>query len=268
MVALEEFSEILELYEEACKFYESQMPGSKGEEYLFGRGIKPETIRDFRLGAASESRNSLLLHLLKLFPEEVISQSRLIYPYTEDEVYAHPACDKFGNAQVIIPIIDIEGKVVNFDSRETKPEEQYCRYRGRICAQSKQGTSIVELVPLFYGLNLAKPHILLEGEVLIVEGYIDVIRCHQEGIKNCIATRGTILEKSRFDLLNFLSPDLKISVCFDNDEPGRKGEKAIRDYLKSDQNTSKRVTFYSLPDGEDPASIFENGGNLKDFLKS
>lgn len=177
-------------------------------DYLRGRGILDEYANRFNLGAWPADINDLLRYIKPTY----LFENK--YAWNEDG-YIHT---KFDKNNFIIPIYDaygnpiaIQGRCIGDHEELGVPKYINTRYNKR---------------DHLYGLNIAKPYIRNKNKVLIVEGIIDVVKAHQNGINNCVAVLGTALTKEHMVLLARYTD--KIYLCFDNDEAGDKAtERAI-----------------------------------------
>src|SRR5512139_642222 len=203
-------------------------------DYLRRRDMGPEIIREFRLGYAAARWDGCRRQLLGMrISLQVAVQAGLLAQKTEGEVY-----DRFRN-RLMFPIRDLAGRVVGFGGRaldETLPKylnspESPVFHKGRI----------------LYGLPVAREACRKEGEVLVVEGYFDLLALHGRGIRNVVAPLGTALTVQHVRLLARLAP--RAVVVFDGDEAGmRAALRSLELFLRE----KLPARLLKLPDGMDP----------------
>jgi DNA primase len=211
-------------------------------DYLRRRAMGPEMTREFRLGYAPARWDGCKRHLLgrKISPQVAV-QAGLLAQKTEGEVY-----DRFRN-RLMFPIRDLAGRVVGFGGRaldETLPKylnspESSVFHKGRI----------------LYGLPAAREACRKEGEVLVVEGYFDLLALYSRGIRHVVAPLGTALTTQHVRLLARLAP--RAVVVFDGDEAGRRA--ALRS-LELFLREKLPARFLKLPGGMDPDDFVRQQG--------
>lgn len=167
--------------------------------------------------------------------------------------------DFFRN-RLMFPIIDFEGRIIGFGGRRVgdprvsdpgAPADEAKYINSPESPIYHKGLSV-------YGLAQAKKAIRETGEVILVEGYMDLIRLHQAGIQNCVAPLGTALTLSQINTLRRSAE--KFTLMFDGDTAGKKAaERAL--WLLFEAGFHPRLV--SLPDGEDPDSFIQRHGGEK-----
>jgi DNA primase len=228
--------------EEAAKFYENYLWGSEGEkarEYLERRGFSKEILKEFRLGFSPSQWSTITNYLYKkgFTSEELASAGISIQG--EKGFY-----DRF-RGRIIFPIFDLKGRVVAFGGRilegEDKDEPKYL---------NSSETPIFKKGSLLYGLYQAKREIVSEDEVIVVEGYTDVLALHQGGIKNSVATLGTAFTIEHFHALSRISS--KVLLAFDADTAGKTAAQRGIELLSEGRS---EIYVIRLPSGKDPADL-------------
>lgn len=233
----------------AVMFYKNRLKTcEEALSYLSRRGISPETAEKFCLGYASDSWNELrdCLREKKLYDDFGI-KAGLLKKSDKNTVY-----DVFRN-RIMYPIYNSMGKPIGFGGRNMGGEEP--KYL------NTPETPVFNKGKEFYGLNLAKETISKNNMAIIVEGYMDVIACHSNGIENAIAVLGTALTKEHIEKITRYTKN--IVLCFDADNAGIKA--ALRSgelFLESGISPKVAVT----PKGEDPDSFLLKN-NASEFLK-
>lgn len=173
--------------------------------YLAQRGLTPEIIATFKLGYAPQSGEFLLKEALrKGFGIDLLKKAGLIGSNAE-------RCYDYFRKRIVYPIMDAKGKVVGFGARALDDGSQP-KYL------NTQETSLFAKSKLLYGLSFALASLRQKAEVVVVEGYMDVIACQQFGIKNCVATMGVALTSDHVALLRRYCQ--KITLVYDSDRAG------------------------------------------------
>ncbi|WP_353684810.1 DNA primase [Thermodesulfovibrio sp. 3907-1M] len=246
---------LYEIYEQATHYYMEQLKSSeKAKLYLKSRGINEETVKIFKIGYAPQERNSLCNFLKeKGFDENLINSSGLV----------NNSYDFFRN-RIVIPIHDLTGKVIGFGGRLIDSETELPKYI------NSPDTPIFKKGENLFGFWHAKQYIREKGYVMVVEGYMDVILCHQHGFKNAVAPLGTALtqeqlEKTKRILNNLKKFTNRILLIFDGDEAG---VVAAQRSLLTLFNGGFIVKIVLLPEKEDPASFLQKYGEkaFKNYL--
>jgi DNA primase len=219
--------------------------GKVAREYLQGRGISDETIKQFRVGFAPDTWRSLTDYIegsgssLKL-----AEQAGLIVPGKEGSFY-----DRF-RGRLIFPIENIFGEIVAFGGRVMeKGEPKYLN--------SPESPVYIKGKNL-YGLNKAKEEIRKNGFALIVEGYFDLISLWNAGVGNVVATLGTALTREHLELLRRYT--LNVVALFDPDEAGKKAlDRSLEMFLSMNMHARALI----LPEGCDPDDYVKKYGKEK-----
>ncbi|WCD81021.1 DNA primase [Pseudomonas sp. TUM22785] len=215
-------------------------------DYLKGRGLSGEIARDFGLGFAPPGWDNLFKHLASdaLQQKAMIDAGLLIENADSGKRY-----DRFRD-RVMFPIRDSRGRVIAFG--------------GRVLGDDKPKYLNSPETPVFhkgqelYGLYEARKNNRNLDEVMVVEGYMDVIALAQQGLRNAVATLGTATSEEHIKRLFRLVPS--ILFCFDGDQAGRKAAwRALEATLPSLED-GRRARFLFLPEGEDPDSLVRAEG--------
>ncbi|MBU1332449.1 MAG: DNA primase [Gammaproteobacteria bacterium] len=215
-------------------------------DYLKGRGLSGEIARDFGLGFAPPGWDNLLKHLSSdtLQQKAMIDAGLLVENADSGKRY-----DRFRD-RVIFPIRDSRGRVIAFG--------------GRVLGDDKPKYLNSPETPVFhkgqelYGLYEARKSNRDLDEIMVVEGYMDVIALAQQGLRNAVATLGTATSEEHLRRLFRLVPS--VLFCFDGDAAGRNAAwRALEATLPSLQD-GRRARFLFLPDGEDPDTLVRSEG--------
>ncbi|THG81158.1 DNA primase [Pseudomonas sp. A-1] len=213
--------------------------------YLKGRGLSGTIARDFGLGFAPPGWDNLLKHLGgDSLQQKAMIDAGLLIENAEGRRY-----DRFRD-RVMFPIRDSRGRVIAFG--------------GRVLGDDKPKYLNSPETPVFhkgqelYGLYEARRSNRDLDEILVVEGYMDVIALAQQGLRNAVATLGTATSEEHIKRLFRVVPS--ILFCFDGDSAGRNAAwRALESCLPSLQD-GRRVRFLFLPEGEDPDSLVRSEG--------
>jgi DNA primase len=218
--AAEEHERLRSLLEEAVVFYRHHLlntpAGKTALDYLHHRQLTDQTIEVFGLGYAPESWDAALLHFRgKGYRPEELLQAGMA---TQRDHNAAPGdssggvYDRFRN-RIMFPIRDLAGKMVGFGARILNPTDT------PKFLNSPQ-TPLFDKGRLLYGLDAARKAIRAQDQVVIVEGYLDVIALHQGGFPNTVSPMGTALTEDQLRLLKRFSR--RIILALDPDAAGEK----------------------------------------------
>ena len=214
-------------------------------EYLIRRGLKKDIIEEFRLGYVPWI-NNFYDELLKKYTEEEINLTGLYYKSDKTGKYV----DRF-NSRIIFPVNNISGETVALGGRIIK-EGKLAKYI------NSPETEFYKKGNMIYNLDKAKNLRSETDEVIIVEGYMDVVSVYASGIKNVIANSGTALTERQISLVwKFFSNPI---ICLDGDESGQKAASRIAERLFPLINENNKIYFSIMPEGKDPDDYIKQGG--------
>jgi len=196
----------------AAFFHQTLGDYSRAIEYFMMRGVGEELAKTFYLGAATDSWDGLATHLLnKKAPLDLAVELGLIRPSTQGARYASGPgfFDLFRN-RTLFPILNLRGKVAGFGGRILGEETpKYLNSSESLVFQKGK---------LAFGLYQAQKHIREQDEIIIVEGYFDVLAMHAAGFQNVVATCGTSLTPEHLGIFKRFAS--KVTVLFDGDKAG------------------------------------------------
>ncbi len=243
-------------HELACEFFEKQLyktnDGEKVLEYLHKRGLTDDTIKEFRIGFAPDKYDELYPYLLKKgIPKDVLFKSGLISAknLASDSVY-----DKY-RARLMFPIFDYLGKICGFGGRALK-HDQAPKYL------NSPENLIYNKSRVLYGLSYSKKYIKEQDQIVLVEGYFDVVLPYQAGIKNLVASSGTALSSEQVRIIKRLTSN--VVTCFDTDDAGIEATKRAYLLFQNEDIVTKVVTGINQ---KDPADfVLENGDKFKELV--
>ena len=213
---------------------------------LAERGINKESIETFSIGLAPDAWMFLADKLLNA-PSRIETGSEaglLKRKEGTDRVY-----DAFRN-RIMFPILDDTGSPIAFGGRRINEEDEP-KYI------NSPETEIFHKSKTLYGFDLARRSMQQENKVIVVEGYTDVIACHQVGVTNVVATLGTSLTPQHAQKLSRMCDE--VILVFDGDEAGqRAADRAVEIFFAKEIDVSICV----LPEGKDPADVATDAESL------
>ena len=235
--------------EAATAWFESELAGPRGgaaRRYLDARGVDEAARAHFRLGFAPDSRNALRTALEKEgITEAMLLEAGLIVAPDDDR----PPYDRF-RGRVIFPICDRRGRVVAFGGRALGDAQP--KYL------NSPETPLFAKGSLLYGYHLAAPAARKAGQVIAVEGYMDVIALHRAGIAWAVAPLGTALTEQQLEALWRLTEDP--ILCFDGDEAGKRAAARAVERALPKLDAKRSLRFATLPAGQDPDTVVRDRG--------
>ncbi len=214
-------------------------------EYLLNRGLDKKIIEEFQLGYVPW-QNNFLEELSKKYSEEEINLTGLYYKNDKTGKFI----DRF-NSRIIFPVNNITGDTIAFGGRIIR-ESKLAKYI------NSPETEFYKKGNMIFNLDKAKDLRSETDEVLIVEGYMDVVSVYSTGVKNVIANSGTALTERQISLIwKFFSNPI---ICLDGDESGQKAALRIAEKLFPLINDKNKIYFSILPDGNDPDDYIKQKG--------
>ncbi len=235
-------------------FYRQQLGQfSLADRYFRGRGVQGDVAANFKVGAAPASWESLARHFIeKKAPLPQAVELGLIRPSTKQTPGGCGYFDLFRN-RAMFPIIDMRGRVAGFGGR-TLPAEAGAEPQASSTNDPKYMNSpesqIFQKSKLAFGLFQAQKHIREKGEVILVEGYFDVVALHAAGFQNVVAACGTSLTPEHLAIFRRFAH--KITILFDGD---RAGISATERAMEVGLDHGLVLHGASLPDGLDPDEL-------------
>lgn len=247
-------SRILEANNAAAAFYSSQLmtdDAIPGRDFLKGRGFDKAAAEIFGVGFAPKGWSNLTDHLKTLgFTIEELVTAGLA---TKSD---RGAFDKF-RGRLIWPIRDTTGQVIGFGARKLFDDDQGPKYL------NTSDTLVYHKSAVLYGIDLAKRDISKQQQVVVVEGYTDVMACHLAGITTAVATCGTAFGDDHIRIINRMLSSEKdtpaqVIFTFDPDAAGQKA--AMRAF--NDSHKFSAQTFVAVgPEGLDPCDLRSQKGD-------
>ena len=256
---------LLEMMAAAAAYYHHLLlktpQGSFSRDYLSRRGLGDDVINQFQLGYAPDQWEDLKTHLTaKGYTEKDLLDGGLLVERDDGS----SGYDRF-RQRLMVPIRDLQGQVIGFGARALS-DDQVPKY-----LNSPQ-TALFDKSAVLYGLDMARRAIREAGQVVIVEGYMDVLQAHQRGQANVIAQMGTALTETQLKLLQRLTK--KMILALDADTAGSsatlRGINTAREALdemvavptaqgliRYESRLKVDIRVATLPPGKDPDDILK-----------
>ena len=243
-VIIDKNKDLYDIYDLACKFFQNNLLSNEGEEarkYLENRQLNMEIIKEFKIGLSLNKRDKLTNLLVKKgYNLNTLNELGL----TSGEI------DTYIN-RVIFPLIDINGKVNGFSGRIYHGEDINKYLNTKETTIFKKGENI-------FNYQKAKEEVRKCKFVIVMEGFMAVIRAYTIGIKNCIALMGTSLTNEQINIIKKLSTT--VYLCFDGDKAGIT---ATLNNGKKFQDMGFEVKVIPLSDNLDPDDYIIKNGSEK-----
>lgn len=212
---------LYDIYNITQKFYMNNINTATGidaKKYLEKRNINSDCIKEFGIGLAMDSKDSLLKLLLnKNYDAKDIEKAGLLIKnnYGYSDMYSD---------RIMFPLFDLTGKIVGYSGRVYNKDIKPKYY-------NTKETEIFKKGEILYNYHKAKESVRENNELIVVEGFMDVIRMYTIGITNVVAAMGTAVTKNQALLMKRLSNE--IILCFDGDEAGNEATNScINELLK------------------------------------
>ena len=237
------------LFDKLNSYYKQNLIHKKEAfEYLKSRGLYETTIEKFGLGYAPSSQEQIkFLNQLNIPLNEAVELG--VLAKGENGLYARLI------ERITFPIFSTNNKIIAYGGRTISGHSaKYVNYTN---------TKVFNKSKTFYGLNFAREKILRKKEILITEGYMDVIMLHQAGYSNAVATLGTALTNEHLPILRKLNS--KVIVAYDGDEAGINAALKASKLLAQNSFEGGAVIFQK---GKDPADLINEGVNLEEIFNN
>ena len=243
----EKYNKYKQIIKDYSEYFQKQLFDEKNSfalKYLKERKLSEETIKKFQLGYVPN--NDFFEQLKKNYSIEEIKSTGLYYLIEKKQKFI----DRFKN-RIIFPIFNLSGDAIAFGGRIIQGENIAKYINSPETEFYKKGRQI-------FNLNFAKDERSSSKEVIIVEGYMDVISLYSKGIKNVISNSGTAMTESQINLIWKFFPDP--IICLDGDKSGQQAAIRIAERLFPLINEENRIFFTILEKGKDPDDIIKEKG--------
>ena len=237
------YSNQYEIYDIANKYYQNNLNTSLGKiakNYLKERNISDDIIKYFQIGLSLSDNKLYDLLKSKNFDDDLLVKSGICI--RKDKIN-----DIFKN-RIMFPLWDINGRTIGFSGRVYEGNDQ-SKY------VNTMETDIFKKGSLLYNYHNAREYILKNERIIIVEGFMDVIRLHTVGIDNVVATMGTAITNEQLNLIRKVSKN--VILMFDGDAAGNK---ATESFIENSKDIDFNIKIVRLEDNLDPDEyILKNG---------
>src|SRR5580704_10275633 len=234
----------------AASYFSARLAGGEGRAaraYLAGRGIDPGLQGRFRLGYALPEKYALRDYLAgAAVPLQTIIEAGLLI-HGEDIAVPY---DRFRD-RIMFPIHDSGGQVIAFGGRALAPDAP-AKYL------NSPETALFHKGAILYNHHYARRAAQSTGQLIVVEGYVDVIAMTSAGFDATVAPLGTALTPDQCELLWKMAEEP--ILCFDGDRAGRKAAYRAIDMALPVIGPGRSLVFALLPDGQDPDDLVQSGG--------
>ncbi|MDQ0924228.1 DNA primase [Pseudarthrobacter sp. W1I19] len=244
---------LLDAHKIADEFFQSQLltPGAaEARTFLHGRGFDRAAAEQFGVGYAPQGWDALLKHLRNRGFTD--GELKLTGMFSEGNRGIY---DRF-RGRLIWPIRDIAGDTIGFGARKLYEDDQGPKYL------NTPETTLYKKSQVLYGIDLAKRNIAKDRQLVVVEGYTDVMACHLAGIPTAVATCGTAFGTEHIKIARRLLSDDgtggEVIFTFDGDAAGQKA--ALRAF-EEDQRFTAQTYVAVEPTGADPCDLRQSKGD-------
>ena len=239
----DEKEELYQINEAAALYFHNLLLNSPAAEkargYIAKRGFSPQTVADFQLGFSLDSWESLKQYLR----ERGYDESKLLTAGLLIKAENGKTHDRF-RGKLMFPIRDIKGHTIGFGARVL--DDSLPKY-----VNSPQ-TPTFDKSSSLYGIDLAAAAIRQQDAAIIMEGYMDVITAHQNGITNAVASMGTSITETQVNTLKRLSKNLLLALDADTG-----GEEAMLRGVGYENTLNSEIRVIILPEGTDPDDVIK-----------
>ncbi|HLX95698.1 MAG TPA: DNA primase, partial [Verrucomicrobiae bacterium] len=215
--------QLLQIHEQIAQRWQNcllnEAAGQLARDYLARRGVSPEAVKLFRLGAAPDAWDDTVNWAKsKDHDPALVEKAGLILRKEGSEHYY----DRF-RGRLIFPICDEQGRVIGFSGRVLAGDEKTAKY------VNSPETPIFTKSRVFFGLDKSKRAILDAGFAIVCEGQLDLIACFMAGVQNVVAPQGTAFTDQHARILKRYVNE--VVLCFDSDEAGQSAAVRSLDHL-------------------------------------
>ena len=237
---------LLDLHERAALFFNTALKsrsGSAARAYLKDRGVSEGSVESFLLGYAPDQWDALLNAMDKHgFPGKDLARAGLVVQRDDGGHY-----DRFRN-RLVFPVRDATGRIIAFGGRALAADQQP-KYL------NSPETPLFQKNQTLYAFDTARRAMSDKGRAIVVEGYMDVIACHEAGFAETVATMGTALTPGHVNLLRRRTD--KLVLAFDSDSAGLAAALRSSELFRQ---AEVEVRVLTLPEGMDPDSLIRSKG--------
>ena len=247
---------LIQIHEEAAAFYHqvlmNTVTGQAALDYMIQRGFTPETLKEYQIGFSPSNRTALFQMLkAKAFDEGLLQESGIF----TDRQGQNELFDRF-SARIIFPLRNSKGKTVAFSGRilHASPVDDTGYHEAKYLNSPE--TLLFNKRDFLFNFDKARSEIRRYSEVILFEGYMDVISAWQAGVKNGVASMGTSLTEEQNRILTKTAD--KIVIAYDGDRPGVEATKRAIEILE--RNKHFDISIFPLEAGMDPDEYIQQKG--------
>jgi DNA primase len=253
---------LLDAHKVADEFFRAQLltpVAAEGRNFLYGRGFDRAAAEQFGVGYAPQGWDALLKHLRGRGYTDAELKLTGMFSEGNRGIY-----DRF-RGRLIWPIRDIAGDTIGFGARKLYEDDQGPKYL------NTPETALYKKSQVLYGIDLAKRNIAKDRQLVVVEGYTDVMACHLAGVPTAVATCGTAFAADHIKIARRLLSDDgsggEVIFTFDGDAAGQKA--ALRAF-EEDQRFVAQTFVAVEPTGADPCELRQSKGDsaVRDLISS
>lgn len=259
--------QIFEIHEIATSWFHQQLKGSKEaapvrKYWQEQRGFTMETATEFQIGYSPAATNELALFFKERKISTVAMQSSGLFFARENETVHANFKSRF-RGRLMIPIRDVQGRVIAFTARQLEQTPQDDPAREAKYVNSPE-TEIFHKGRVLFGIDHARKHLKAGDNFLMVEGQLDAIRCWSVGLHTAVAPQGTAVTEDQLQLMLRYQPGC-VECLLDGDKAGRSAALRI---LPLAFKVGLEFRFLPLPDKSDPDDLLrEQGANALEPLR-
>ncbi len=241
---------LFDVMELAAQFFRMQLhepAGAHARSYLRDRGLSSSIQEEFTIGWAPDSRNALKQFLAEKGVEPQQMEACGLISSKEGAALSY---DRF-RGRVMFPIPDSRGRVIAFGGRALNPDA-LAKYL------NSPETELFHKSNVLYNYAKARKSVYDRKQVIVAEGYMDVIALHSAGFEYSVAPLGTALTERQMELLWRMNPEP--TLCFDGDGAGLRAAHRVMDMVLPHIQPGRSVRFAMLPEGKDPDDLIRDEG--------
>ena len=228
-----------------AKFLWESQEAAAARDYLSGRGLGEEVLREFRVGYAPSAWDRVIVGAQRdgFGPPDLVAAGLAQRGREGGGLY-----DRF-RGRIMFPLADSRGRVLGFGARamgEGRGPKYLNTSENDVYHKGRQ----------LFGIHVARPHAARSGRIVVVEGYTDVLAMHQAGFRDSVAIMGTALTAEQMAVLSQAAPVVLLALDAD-----RSGQEAMLRAARLAQDRGVELRAVEMPEGTDPADILAAGGS-------
>lgn len=247
---------LVQIYEEAASFYHqillNTVTGQEALDYMMQRGFSLETLKEFQIGFSPSNRTALYQMLkAKHFDDELLQESGIF----SERRGQNDMFDRF-SSRIIFPLRNPKGKTIAFSGRilQASPDTDSDYHEAKYLNSPE--TLLFNKRDFLFNFDKSRSEIRKSSEVILFEGYMDVVSAWQAGVKNGVASMGTSLTEEQNRMLTKVADN--IVIAYDGDRAGIEATKRAIEIL--DKNKHFDISIFPLEAGMDPDEFIQQKG--------